>query len=203
MSDVYEDDNQDIVIENNHSGVPPYLPAGNYVSNDLVKMAMTSYDLMDDLKVNLLGLEWNPKYKRYMRSKEIKPLITEEGAWKVITIVSSIVNRNTHLSIINDEEEINAWAREVEDNLCNDFFDNYDRYWNGVDGGVESNWPIVQNMAGNFVKLALKRAIHGREKDILAGNTKTLIQKSEMESSQRISQNQSAFSGFNIFKGGR
>lgn len=186
MNEVYEDSVQQ-PQDMSYNNVPPYIPVNNYMNNDLVKMAMTSSDLMDELKINLLGLEWDKDKENFMPSKKIKRMISEAGAWKVITVISSIVNRNTHLSIINDKEQIVMLAREAEENLRHDFFDNYAEYWDN-EWEAESNWPLIQSMAGNYVVMALQRAIHGREKDILAGNTKTLIQKSEMASRQQITQ---------------
>jgi hypothetical protein len=185
MNEIYEDQAQQ---DSPYNSVPPYIPVSNYMNNDLVKMAMTSSDLMDELKVNLLGLEWDSQKESFQPSKKIKRMISEAGAWKVITVISSIVNRNTHLSIINEKEQIPRLAEEAEENLRNDFFDNYAEYWEN-EWEAESNWPLIQSMAGNYVILALQRAIHGREKDILAGNTKTLIQKSEQSSRQQITQN--------------
>ena len=166
--------------------VPPYINDLGQGHADLVRIALNSIDLMDDLKMNLLALEWNPIEKKLIKRNDVRPLINETGAQKVITIVSSIVNRNSHLSNI-DIIEINRICREIELNINKNFFDNWEQYWMD-EWEAESNWSNVRMMAGNYAKLALLRAKDGIERNILVGNTKTFINKSEVDSSQKITE---------------
>lgn len=177
----------------------PIINPYNYQSSDLVRLALNSSDLMEDLRIHLLSLEFDPEKETFVSKTNSKPLIREEGARRIITIVSSIVNRNTNLSNISSEE-INTIVKEIELNINDNFFDNWHIYWDN-EWEAESNWKIVRSLAGNFSKLALLRAQDGGERDLLGGNTRTLIQKSEVDTSQRITQNPSnKFPFAKIFK---
>ena len=184
---------------NNSSQQQPVTPyIGSYSqSSDLIRLALRSDDLIMELKLNLMGLEYDSEKDEFVNSKTSTPLINKQGANKVVSIVSSIVNRNTNLSNIQ-EDEINAIAREVELNINENFLYNWDVYWD-TELEASSNWKIVRSMAGNYAKLSLLRAKDGGEINILGGNTKTLIQKSEMESAQRIQQSDST-RGFKLFR---
>ena len=166
--------------------VNPYINDFSQGHSDLVKLALNSNDLMEELRMNLLALEWNPNKKIFEKSGKMSASIKETGAQRIITVVSSIVNRNAHLSNVKDED-IRQICMEIELNLNEDFFNNWSEYWDN-EWEAESNWNIVRSMAGNWAKLALLRAKDGKEMNILGGGTKTYINKSEMESSQRITE---------------
>jgi hypothetical protein len=179
----YEESQQ---VPQQQKTVAPYINDYGFGHSDLIKLALNSSDLMEELRMNILALEWDSTLKKFVRSKEKSAMINDYGAQKIITTISSIVNRNTHLSNITDIE-IDNICRELEHNICHDFFDNWHKYWEN-EFDTESNWRMVRSMSGNFAKLALKRAKDGIERNILGGNTKTFINKQDIDSSQRITE---------------
>src|SRR3990167_5874028 len=91
----YYEEAQNQFQEQQRPMVAPYINEYNTGHSDLVKLALHSGDIMDDLKMNLLALEWDSENEKWVQRNELKPLISMIGAQKIITEVSSIVNRNT------------------------------------------------------------------------------------------------------------
>src|SRR3990167_5658316 len=167
--------------------INPYM-GGMYGFNnsDLVKLALNTADILEDLKISLFALEYDPKIQGYVPSKIAKPLINELGSNQVLTVIRSLVNRNTTLSNLN-EDEINRIAHGIGLALNDNFLINWRMYWPDSTYAA-SNWQTVILIATNSIIMSLKRALNNSEAQLLGGNTKTFIQKSEMDSSQRISQ---------------
>lgn len=173
----------------------PYIPGYTMQNSNLIDFALTHSDLIEGFRRRLLALEYNETQKEWVRSQVYAPLINEEGATKVLTLVESIVNRNTNLSNI-EEDRLKLIAKEVEEKVNENFLDNWDRYWkfqstdtkSDIEMQAKSNWSMIRAMTGNFAMISLLRAQNGGERNILGGNTRTLIQKSEVDSSQRISE---------------
>ena len=161
----------------NQQMVTPYIDPFNNINADLIKLALTSNDILEEIRMRLLGLEWDDKNQVYVQ--ETEPLMQKPGVNKIITQIASFLNRNTSMTDL-PEEEITNLARQFEHNLRRDFFDNWKRYWEN-EWQAESNWPIVRSMAGNYAYLALRRSKEGREREILGGNTKTLISRSQVD----------------------
>lgn len=182
----YEEQDGQAPVQQRQPQVAPYIQEYQSGHADLVKLALNSSDLMEELRLNLLAQEWDAKEKKFITNPSMMSLIKETGAQKIITVVSSFVNRNAHLSNVVDED-IRAMCQELELNICNDFFDHWATYWEN-EWEAESNWPIVRSMAGNTAKLALLRAKNGREMTALSGATKMLISQTQMDSSQKITE---------------
>src|SRR3990167_5128178 len=195
MSELYEDQEQQPQQPNGVNNYPFYNPYLNDQNNsDLVRMALTTTDLIDDLRMNLLGYEYDEKSEKFISSKKARPLINEEGANKIIIIISSFVNRNSTVSNLT-EDDILKMCKEVEHVVNDHFFDKWKDYWHDQ-WEAEANWRIIRPMVGNYANICLRRAKDGREMSILGGGQKTFTQIQRLDSSQRITQNPSQRWGF-------
>ena len=68
--------------------VNPYINDFSQGHSDLVKLALNSNDLMEELRMNLLALEWNPVKRAFEKSEKMSASIKETGAQRIITVVS-------------------------------------------------------------------------------------------------------------------
>src|SRR3990167_8854068 len=159
--------------------VTPYLVGGE-PSNDLVQLALSSTDILDDLQHELLGEVFDEKQRQFVKID--KPILNIEGVKKLMAFTRSIINRNTTFSSSLDEEA-RVRAKEVEMIINDALLDNYYKWDVG-----KADWALIVATFGNATFFTMKRSVGGAERDILAGNTKTLIQKQDMQSKQSISE---------------
>lgn len=178
---------QDAPEQPKQESVTPYVMGYDNSHSDLVRLSLNVDDLIDSIKIQLLSLEYDMESEKYIQPKDAQPLINQNGAHAVITILSCLVNRNTNLSNL-DEEDIRIISKELELNVNDLFLRNWDKYWDD-EWEAEKFWSTVRAIVGNMVFFCLKQAKGGQHINILGGNTKTLIQKSEVDSHQRIVQN--------------
>lgn len=195
MGEYYRDDDADVAAQSQQQQQYPYIGGYQMQNTNLIDFALTHNDLVEGFRRRLLALEYDENKKEWIRSKIFTPMINEIGANKIVTIIESILNRNTNLSNI-DEDRLKMIAREIEDKVNENFLDNWDIYWkfnetdtpSDVEINAKSNWSMIRAMAGNYAMISLLRAQDGGERNILGGNTRTSIIKSESDSSQRISE---------------
>ena len=121
----------------NKSASPYFYPQMD--NGDLVRLALNQSDIIEDLRIKILGLEWDQKINDWRISTKIKPMMTERGLYPILSMASSTIVRNTTLSKL-DKEEARKLALEIEQST-NDSLLNY-----FSDGRLElntSNWQMI------------------------------------------------------------
>lgn len=173
---VYEDD-----FEKDFNKIASYPQVGavGIQNSNLIDLAMKTDDLIIDLDNSLRGKGWDTKENKYVQIKE--PIINDDGANKIISMIVPIFNRNSTFSNLSTDKIMNI-CKDYESDLNDVFFLRWEDYWENMDQ-VESNWKSILITTGATIFAALSRAQAGEEKNLLGGNI-NFIQRSNTGSNQ-------------------
>src|SRR3990167_2268691 len=109
-----------------HPIVTPYIePFGN-MNPDLIKIALDPRDILDEVRMRLLGMEWDDKNQEFIQLSD--PMISKVGVDKIIIQIAPFVYKNMYLSEL-DDDEIRTMIIDFENTLTLDFFYNWEKYW--------------------------------------------------------------------------
>lgn len=155
-----------------------YLPQED--RSDLVKLALSNKDILDELKITLLGLEWDDASQQWVMMKDIEPLLSIRGVNSLImTILRAYITRDITLSNLTDRE-LRKRAEIIERDVADALEDN-ESEWEVK----PKNCPLIVDIVGDKVWSMLCRAKDGIERQQLSGSQKTSIIKQESDIQQR------------------
>lgn len=110
---------------------------------NLIKYQLDTNDIIEEIRLNLLGLRFNRTKKRY--DKIGIPLMNSAGANTFITLIRPEVNKIKILSTF-DAERVNHICEEFEHNIVDVLYQKYDQY--GIDKKLLSS---LRALCGNAV----------------------------------------------------
>jgi len=142
----------------------PY-PIANYQSEHnnegSIKFQLSFDDLIEDIEHTLLCQEPFQDSETgvlgWRTPEGTVPLINQHGMVRIRAIIRSKLNRNAPLSDL-EEEEIKGICREVEHNVVNTLYDN----WDAFDLLDVSAATTIRETIGDSIFINLKKANHGR-----------------------------------------
>lgn len=130
------------------------------------------------LEHDLLGETYDQKKRMWVRDPTTEPVMNKQGVHTVISFIRARVNKNTFISDLSEKtirERVNSMLEILNEHL----------FFYGIKYGLSpEKAPLVSNIVGDIVEIALYRAKNAGERDYY-GNTTTTINQTVSRNDDR------------------
>lgn len=143
---------------------------------DYHKWILDDSQILNNLEADLKGLYFDSNHGQWL--KKSQPLMNDEGIASIRSIMSSILSKNTLLSVINGEDDFEAQAWGTFTSTYSTIVLNR-KNW----GITINNLTLISTIILNYIIFAYKRAINSGERDFAKS---TIISQRKVNETQKI-----------------
>lgn len=160
MEQGQQENNQDYFTQTENMN--PY-----YQNASIVSMKIEIDNVLDELELQLRGLAYDKKNKKFIMVVD-RPMMNKEGVAHFMSTAKLFFSKVTLLSNL-DEEMIKKFCTNFENNITYLIFAKYESYDIDLDYG-----DTIVDLFGNTYACTLYRALNGFEQKNLSPNIRTV-----------------------------